>query len=250
MDENCEKIKAVLDELSTSDLTASARLIAVLHALGIEDPAELRRMTGLGESGCRKARNQLKEHRHSGAPPECAATLERHQSADRHQSAPLECGSRVPTRARIETPSGLLLTEEEEKKERTPLTPQGGNVLTVSNWNQQFADQHSGGVIQNPDGSIDLVNGTRAMWLNQFGGDETRLNLAIIQAAGEVQPRSRQPLRLQIERSLARIAGQKHDSDQRYKSRIQANPPKQAAAAEFSRLLAERQARKAAEGAA
>ena len=77
MTENIDEIKAVLEDLSTSDLTCSARLVAVIHALGIEEPKEIERLTGLKPAGARKARCQLKEHRHSGG----ATPVARHSSS-------------------------------------------------------------------------------------------------------------------------------------------------------------------------
>jgi hypothetical protein len=48
-------------------------------------------------------------------------------------------------------------------------------------------------------------------------GSETDLDLALIQAAGEVQPRGSHPLVVQVERSLARIARDRRDRDRRYR---------------------------------
>lgn len=78
--------------------------------------------------------------------------------------------------------------------------------------------------------TITLVNGERADWLKRFGGDEERLDLAIIQAAGYIQPHSRQSLLKQVRAQLARAAGDKRDRDQRYAAAAQAKPaPTQAA---------------------
>lgn len=114
-------------------------------------------------------------------------------------------------------------TDSDTDAEYNPHSPlAGGSVIA-------FADPHlADGVVENGDGRLELVNGTRTYWLDRFGGDEERLGLALIQAAGERQRGSRQPLRLQVERTLARIAGQKRDSDQRYKSAASANKPLEA----------------------
>lgn len=66
------------------------------------------------------------------------------------------------------------------------------------------------------DGVIVLHNGTRAKWLAMFGGDADRLDLALTQAAGWVQPHSSRPLQAQVEAQLARAAAEKLDKDQRY----------------------------------
>lgn len=66
--------------------------------------------------------------------------------------------------------------------------------------------------------AIVLVNGTRATWLERFGGDEEALALALIQVAALVQPNSSRPLCAQVEGQLARIAGQRRDQDRRYEA--------------------------------
>jgi hypothetical protein len=76
------------------------------------------------------------------------------------------------------------------------------------------------------DGRITLVNGMRVTWLERFGGDAERLGLALEQAAGYIEPNSPRPLETQISSQLARIAGQRRDSDKRY-SAASANKPQQ-----------------------
>lgn len=117
------------------------------------------------------------------------------------------------------------------------------NVQQVANWSTAFADPHGGeDVTIMADGEIVLSNGTRQRWLSEFDGDERALRLALTQAAGSVQPNSRQPLKLQIERVLARIAGERHDRDKRYASAARANarkggkPSPSAASDEYERM--------------
>lgn len=117
-------------------------------------------------------------------------------------------------------------TKEEEKevkeKNNTPLTPQAGG------WDQLNPDTFlKDGIFQHEDGSIHLTESVRASWLLRFGGNAERLDLALIEAAGERQRNSRQPLRLQVERTLARIAGRKIEGDQRYASAVQSRKPNQ-----------------------
>jgi uncharacterized protein YdaU (DUF1376 family) len=64
-------------------------------------------------------------------------------------------------------------------------------------------------------GELVLRNGLKAFWLDQFGGDEIRLDLALKQAAGYVQENSRRPLEAQVSAQLGRIAGDRHDRDRR-----------------------------------
>lgn len=110
----------------------------------------------------------------------------------------------------------------------SPLPPKGG----VTNWKTAFADPDlKCGVERAVDGSIHLVSGTRQFWLDQFGGDEARLDLALIETSGRVQPNSATSIKLQVERALARIAGEKHDKDQRYAAAVKAKPAPAAAGA-------------------
>jgi uncharacterized protein YdaU (DUF1376 family) len=71
--------------------------------------------------------------------------------------------------------------------------------------------------------TIELINGERKYWLDKFGDNE-RLDLALIQAAGYILPNSRQPLAKQVRAQLARAAGDKIDRDQRYAAAAQAKP--------------------------
>lgn len=67
------------------------------------------------------------------------------------------------------------------------------------------------------DGRAITLNGKlRAFWVDQFSGDDARLDLALIQAAAYIQPNSFRPLEAQVGSQLARIAGSKRESDQRY----------------------------------
>jgi len=79
------------------------------------------------------------------------------------------------------------------------------------------AHHHDGGVRMDGE-RIVLVNGTRAEWLEKFDGDENRLDLALLQVAGFIQPNSSRPLSAQVSSQLARIAGQRHDQTIRYEA--------------------------------
>jgi hypothetical protein len=75
------------------------------------------------------------------------------------------------------------------------------------------------------NGKLTLLNGTRQRWLSEFGGNEKRLDLALIQIAPIIQPNSRRPLPVQVEAQLARIAADKRDRDTRYAQAAKANKP-------------------------
>jgi hypothetical protein len=66
------------------------------------------------------------------------------------------------------------------------------------------ADAHS---VSFKNGKLALLNGERSRWLGEFGGDERRLDLALIQIAPYLQPNTRRPLLAQVESQLARLLG-------------------------------------------
>lgn len=108
--------------------------------------------------------------------------------------------------------------------EVTPPTPPSGgkhddmpaHVKPISNWNQAFRrPEEIHGIVVNGD-RVELVNGTRAEWLERFKGDAQALDLALIQVS--LQPNSRTPIRQQVDRQLARMAAERHDRDQRYQA--------------------------------
>lgn len=115
-------------------------------------------------------------------------------------------------------PTKTRQTKEQVKpvkqKKDNPLNPPSGDQM-------RFSDPYfSEGVHRADDGRIVLSNGTRQEWLERFGGDAERLDLALLEVGGQVQPNSRQPLRLQAERALARICGDRNDKDRRYNSAV------------------------------
>lgn len=68
------------------------------------------------------------------------------------------------------------------------------------------------------NGNLVLDESLRRFWLEQFQGDEQRLQLALIQAAGYVQANSSRLLEAQVGAQLARIVADKRDRDQRYRA--------------------------------
>ena len=113
MSDSTKNIKELLEVLATSELTCSSRLVAVIQAIGIEDPKQIELLTGLGESGARKAKRQLKEYRDCGPAPECRDTPVPHQSV----GPTPECRSEQPdpepayiaTHATNEYPSDIVI---------------------------------------------------------------------------------------------------------------------------------------------
>ena len=85
----------------------------------------------------------------------------------------------------------------------------------ASYWQQALNPEASEGV-EFVDGRLTLVNGVRATWLERFGGDEKRLDLALTEVTPFMQPNGNRPLIIQLEAKLAKIAGEKLDRDERY----------------------------------
>lgn len=149
MSSGAENIKELLEVLSTSELTCSSRLVAVIHALGIEDPKQIELLTGLGESGARKAKRQLKEYRDHSPAPECRDTPVPHQSV----GPTPECRSEQPdlapayitTRATNEYPSDIVIDRKLASSARGEIEIEGLNGHTsmyldwLAEWLSPFA---------------------------------------------------------------------------------------------------------------
>jgi hypothetical protein len=72
-------------------------------------------------------------------------------------------------------------------------------------------------------GRLTLLNGTRSKWLIEFGDDGRRLDLALNEAAAQVQPNSNKPIEIQVDAVLSRLAGQKLDRAENYNRAVAAN---------------------------
>lgn len=67
------------------------------------------------------------------------------------------------------------------------------------------------------NGRLVLTDKFRNDWIERFGGDVVRFELALVQAQGYVQPNNRtKTLDVQLSAQLARIASEKLDRDSRY----------------------------------
>jgi hypothetical protein len=104
------------------------------------------------------------------------------------------------------------------------------HVKPVSNWNQAFSEpaENQSGVIRTEAGCIQLVNGTHLRWLEKFGSP-ARLDLALIEITGEINPGSRKPLAADVEARLARKVAEKIDKDERYQAAVASNASAKAA---------------------
>lgn len=207
-------------------LTALAQLIEVLAEKGITTTSALVERTGYTDRAIRKARAEL-ECRNQGAAgtivpePGCrpGTRVPQTEPECRNQGAAL-------ARAYIESPSEITLTPEVKKE--SPKPPQG-----ASNdfWKTAFetVEPHET-IVRTEAGGIQLINGTRQFWLDEFGGDAKRLDLALITIAGEINHGSRKPLAADVQARLARVAAQIHDQNKRYASAVAANAASKAVA--------------------
>lgn len=66
------------------------------------------------------------------------------------------------------------------------------------------------------DDKLTLINGFRVQWLEEFGGDEKDLDLALQRAAQYIQPNSGKTLEVQVSGQLSRIVQERRDRDRRY----------------------------------
>jgi hypothetical protein len=100
------------------------------------------------------------------------------------------------------------------------------HVKPIASWSTAFEapDDHAD-VIRTERGAIQLVNGARQLWLDRFDGDAKRLELALTEIAGLVNAGSRKPLKVDVERHLARIAAERHDRAANYARAAERNNP-------------------------
>lgn len=117
----------------------------------------------------------------------------------------------IPARATFES---LRDESYQEVKQDPPLVPQGGKKDDLQPTHER---------VQFVNGRLTLFNGLKAFWLEKFDGDADRLDLALIQAAGFIQPHSTRPLEAQVSSQLARSAADKRDRDKRYAAAAKAS---------------------------
>lgn len=110
------------------------------------------------------------------------------------------------THARKESPSGIYISP---RVVDSPFFPQDPYA-------QVWRDEK---------GRLAMSAEYRSDWLARFGGDDARLDLAITQAEGYLQPNNRtKSLDVQLASQLARIVAEKRDRDSRYAAASASKP--------------------------
>ncbi len=137
---------------------------------------------------------------------------------------PAGIGSPVPTGTKSPAPAG---TTQKFPPQRAEKSRQGGDSNSMKeqlkddrrrggyNWKEAYGLTDEWDAKLTPSGVV-LPADTMAEWLRRFGGDQARLDLALIQILPYMEPNSQRPLLAQAAAQLARIAGEKLDRDQRY----------------------------------
>ena len=151
-----------------------------------------------------------------------ADRVKRHREKKKSsETAPEQQGNGYVTVTATETKRPQNTESDTDTEVVSPLSPQGANK-----------DDRKPAVAKpkcDPDGvklvhgRITLDDGNRAFWLDAFGGDGQRLDLALIQAAAYVQPNGPRPLAAQVGAQLARSAAEKRDRDKRYRDAAATN---------------------------
>lgn len=222
-------MRDLLESLTGKGLSSTAKLIAILEASGVVDRAEIERIT---ECKASTVRENVRALRIAGNPsPESdgnpsAMEIQRQKSitsdgnpSHRQKSSAGNPSNDVQRWNSIASPARGVVPN--------PTTVEVGNTLTKS---PTPIPPYSPPLVPSPSRKCDpdgvtwdansktilLDDGNRAFWLDLFEGDAARLDLALIEAAGSIQPNSRQLLALQVGRSLSRIVADRKDRDRRY----------------------------------
>lgn len=214
------QIKAVL---RAKHQTPTAKLIAVFEAAGITDAKEIAECIGITERGVRKARNSSSEKGTTVPEPQfrCGTPVPEERN---HSSENAEPQFRGKERVSPHTPFPKEITSHlvESSSTTSGRARAAGKGFWTTTLNPSGQQGHAGVTFEN--GHLQLNNGTRQRWLDQFDGDVQRLDLALIEIAGQIQPNSGRPISVQVESLLARKAGDKRDRDRRYAKAVEQSP--------------------------
>ena len=219
-------MSTIVDDGCAVEGPASAKLVAICIAAGITDNRELAKKTGLSlrsvqhirATYCVDPRNPLRQE----AQP--IAQNATHCAQQVAQNAMVCVGTDIAiTRALMESSSKILSNEDSKSKnppyppkpDFPPPEPKSMDLYVEGEDRVRFAQ-----------GRLELCSDLRKFWLDQFEGDEKRLDLALIEVAGRVQRHGHRPLEAQVSSQLARIVADKRDRDRRYEQARASNGSK------------------------
>lgn len=135
--------------------------------------------------------------------------------------------SRAPTCAHLETPSGLVIPKKLLDNPPLPPKTEPATDAQEPQKSEEIPPLNAYGEEEKVafvGGELRLFNGYRAKWLKMFDDDDVKLDLAVAQAAGYVQPNNRvKPLEAQVSAQLARMVRDKKDKDERYAKAAKSN---------------------------
>jgi hypothetical protein len=126
----------------------------------------------------------------------------------------------ITQRGYIQERESIKIQDQEKAHPRPRLDDENGKAF----WQEALNPQGHSDVVFDR-GKLTLLNGCRQYWLAEFGQDEKRLDLALIQIAPLLQPNKQRPLQAQVEGRLASIAAERRDRDARYANAAKANKP-------------------------
>ena len=193
--------------------TPTQRLIAILEAAGITATAELAKLIGIGKRAVKLARQEMRGG--ITLPPV------KQDSQGRESRFPQEGNQASPSRPRVEGYNKPIYQEPTVYKEdSTPFIP-----LHKSRAEKSEKGADAGDRVAMRDGKLWLCPALRSFWIGQFGDDESEVELALLQAAGWVQPNSSRPLEAQVSAQLARYARERRERGLRYAARARQPAP-------------------------
>lgn len=140
MSQTSQEIKAMIEEMSGSGLSSTARLVAVLEAVGVTDRADLERLTDSKPSTLREARRALEIQRQkSSSAGNPAPEIQRcagNPAVERQKSSALTCNEQKeipPTPPKEKTTSPRTTVEHPTNiGARSKSTPRGARL--DANW--------------------------------------------------------------------------------------------------------------------
>lgn len=232
--EAAENIVRMLRQLEDCDINASARLAAVLKLCGVQSVKEIATLAGV----CVRMARYASEAADSvgkyisvsvgDARKLVSSSADRVKYISRRRkyiSQSPRAYERAP--ARKEYPSGISSTSEVESS--PPFIPQEQPKREKENGHAYWAKAMGTGYdvpgISLVNGAIVMDAAKRSEWRRLLQCDDARLDIALIDVRGWVQPNSGRPFGVQVESQLAKRVGAKIDQDARYDAAVAKRGP-------------------------